>query len=1078
MSLSRVRSLLAPAIAGLLALALLPSFAPGAAAAETWLDPAFGGDGRVQQSWTGDLFGTVIDSDEAPDGTLVVAAEPAHTFWGCCSAQVGAWALARLTPQGDLVSSFGGDGIVGIAQAASPGSANNVVPTGLDVDGAGRILVVGHRSSGGDSVPVLVRRTSSGALDPAFGSGGTVAVGNPSTCWKTDVPYLEDVIALPSGKVLVVGTCSTASQTSSYFAVVTARYLADGTLDTSYGTNGWSTRSMPQAVGACCGADVTRLSDGRIVVGLSSNDGAVVRLRPDGTNDPTFGGGDGLATFPDGSGYPLLALDDGTAFVGSGYETVRRLEADGTTDTSWGADGLASFATTDVCSYPGLSALTGTAAKVVGIVTCSRGPVDATTSGSVLSALDSTGTLDGSVGTRTSVLRATGADDFSGGTPGMLRTDGTGYLLLGADTTPGLRIERRTSTGALDTSYADVGGRHVTLRGRLFSLEEPHGVRDRQGRLVTVVLAGDRSVADEGVLLVSRFLPGGALDTGFGVGGTRRIEVGGHEPHQSEKASAPTLLVAPDGSITLVARWKNDTQMSAENHRDGLLYARLTDTGTLDTATVPGGSRIVEVPGLDGDSSIGGVVPGAGGTVVVGFDRSTDDGPVPAAVRLLPGGDIDASYGVSGVRALADVASSGNAQVMLLPLPGDASLLTWREYTSNFDKDAFVAARLTSGGSVDGGYGTSGRFRRALPGTVVATTAPSGRTLFAWHVRRHPSDGYDYSAVLHVERLTAGGVPDTSFSGDGEATASPASTVTTSILLAIGASGDRPLVLYSEYAAHNTTRLARFTASGALDTGFGTNGRVALATSSINVGFGRDQVLGQPSGPTDVVTVPYVPAGGARSLSVIRVRDRVIGLTGPTGTVLTGSASYSWSGKGLAPPFTVATTSVSPAGTFASWSNHSPTSSTATSVPLSAGRTTCVRVRDRGGQTTAPSCATSPLTATSLTAAGSWSRLSGSAYYRGSARTTEAGGATLRATVRARGLALVATTCSTCGSVAVLWNGTRLTTVSLQGSSRHKVVLPVVTWSAVRSGKVTLKVATSGKRVTLEGLSTWRDDSP
>jgi hypothetical protein len=73
---------------------------------------------------------------------------------------------------------------------------------------------------------------------------------------------------------------------------------------------------------------------------------------------------------------------------------------------------------------------------------------------------------------------------------------------------------------------------------------------------------------------------------------------------------------------------------------------------------------------------------------------------------------------------------------------------------------------------------------------------------------------------------------------------------------------------------------------------------------------------------------------------------------------------------------------------------------------------------------------------------------------------------------------VVATRCSTCGSVAVLWNGTRLRTLSLKGTSRHKVVLPVVTWSATRSGTVTLRVTTSGKPVTVEGLSAWRDDAP
>jgi uncharacterized delta-60 repeat protein len=501
MSRSRVRwALLVTSAATLLPLGLVPSLDGPAVAATSWLDPTFGGgDGRAQQGWDADLSGTVADSAVAPDGDLVVALVPAHGIRNCCNIEVGATALARLDATGALDPGFGQDGVVGPAPSAPPGSVDSVRPDGLAVDSAGRPVVVGGRQplSGTDEVPVLVRRTPTGALDPGFGSGGTAVLPQVPACYGSEPIHPIDVVALAGGKLLVAGVCSSADQAASDDTVLTLRYTATGALDPTYSGDGVRPWALPKNVGGCCGGQVQQLGDGRIVIALPGNDGTILRLQADGTPDTAFGGGDGVTQLPDVVGWPFIAFDDGTMVVASTRQEVRHLDADGTLDPSYGDTGAASFATTDVCLYPELAALAGTPARVVGLVTCSRGPDHQDNGGTVLSAVDGTGALDPAFGTHTSVVRATDNDDFSTGGPSALRADGSGFLLLGADNTPGVRVERRTSTGAVDSGYATGGARHVRLPGRLFSLVDSHAARDAQGRLVSVVLADNRGLGDE-----------------------------------------------------------------------------------------------------------------------------------------------------------------------------------------------------------------------------------------------------------------------------------------------------------------------------------------------------------------------------------------------------------------------------------------------------------------------------------------------------------------------------------------------------------------------------------------------------
>ncbi len=115
-----------------------------------------------------------------------------------------------------------------------------------------------------------------------------------------------------------------------------------------------------------------------------------------------------------------------------------------------------------------------------------------------------------------------------------------------------------------------------------------------------------------------------------------------------------------------------------------------------------------------------------------------------------------------------------------------------------------------------------------------------------------------------------------------------------------------------------------------------------------------------------------------------------------------------------------------------------------------------------------------------------WSTDRSSDYYLGSALTTRERGATLTIDVHAFGVGIVATTCPRCGSIEVFVGNESIGEISLRSpKTRHR---QLVFWSdngeegfspeddpEVSSGDITIKVTSSGRRVTIDG---WYEGPP
>jgi uncharacterized delta-60 repeat protein len=313
------------------------------------LDPSFGGDGIVTTDVT-EGWDTAAAVAVQPDGRIVAAGGANDDT-----------ALVRYRRDGRLDRSFGSGGTVVTPLSDALDMASDVV-----VQPDGRIVVAGL-SVGAHQDIAVVRYRADGRLDRSFGTGGVVVADVAGGADSAGGVALQ-----PDGRIVVGGSVSPSPTGGS--AIGVARYLANGRPDPSFGDGGLAV--VGAAGPAVGGDDVAVDGAGRIVVGGSDLDGLVAaRLLADGTPDPSFGGGDGLAPAPFGrstlAGGLALGADGTIVLAGQVIVDTRgpwrvgaaRLLADGSLDPSFGTGGVVTTEVTgrdganDVRVQPGGSVL-------------------------------------------------------------------------------------------------------------------------------------------------------------------------------------------------------------------------------------------------------------------------------------------------------------------------------------------------------------------------------------------------------------------------------------------------------------------------------------------------------------------------------------------------------------------------------------------------------------------------------------------------------------------------------------------------------------------------------------------------
>jgi uncharacterized delta-60 repeat protein len=159
---------------------------------------------------------------------------------------------------------------------------------------------------------LLFRLLPNGEMDPSFGSGGEVVTTLPGGA------EARAVAIQPDGKIVAVGS----GKGPVNFDFLFARYLANGALDPSFG-GGDGLATVPvgtessRALAAAIGADGRIAAVGEAKNGAETVAGVAVVL-PDGTPDPAFAGGATTIETSVGNdrGKAVALLPDGRLLIG------------------------------------------------------------------------------------------------------------------------------------------------------------------------------------------------------------------------------------------------------------------------------------------------------------------------------------------------------------------------------------------------------------------------------------------------------------------------------------------------------------------------------------------------------------------------------------------------------------------------------------------------------------------------------------------------------------------------------------------------------------------------------------------
>ena len=311
-----------------------------------------------------------------------------------------------------------------------------------------------------------------------------------------------------------------------------------------------------------------------------------------------------------------------------------------------------------------------------------------------------------------------------------------------------------------------------------------------------IVLAGN--ALGTSTLGVARYLTTGALDTTFGTGGLKT---------DATQGRGVALALQTDGKV-LVAT-------------SGSQVVRLSAVGALDTTFAGDGSASVVSP-------VGLAVQGDG-KVVAAMQSSSDGVHVRMTMqRLTTAGVLDTTFGVSGTMNFPFVGQQDDWGRVTAVQPDGKILLAGFTYTAGITRK-IVLARVDEGGVLDGSFGTGGKVEQdfVFGSSVDASTIllqPDGNIVLGGTV----SSGQDFA----LARFTSAGVLDATFDTDGKVTT--AFGASNDSINAMALQGDGKIVVFGQTltSGHAEVAVARYTTAGALDTTFDSDGKVTTVLTS------------------------------------------------------------------------------------------------------------------------------------------------------------------------------------------------------------------------------------------------------
>lgn len=617
----------------LILLALLA--APASARTTASLDRSFGIQGKVLTGFgERPFFGSYkpIAIAVEPDGRVVLGVQaPSQSF-----------TLMMFNPDGTPDSGFGDHGVV---TTAIDGAA-------MAVESDGKIVVAGSTGEGNQGNPdsdiAVVRYLPNGDLDRSFGRLGLVRLRSNSR------DEASDVAIQPDGMIVVTGTFSRCEGRCLYErhvgdvvleggGVVLARFSPRGKL-LGKPTSATGSEVLGLAVGAQGQlAALTLWAEEESDEGLAQ---VLDRYKANGALLGSFGSREGqltLSTTENSAGIPrsLAFQTDGKIVLGgftAGSGGVARLNADGSVDTSFGVNGAATCAEAKPGgSAPGVSVLPDGRLLVAGESPCG------------IDRYLASGTPDPSFGENGRV----DPEPQLGAAPDALAPGPDGTVLVAAwnQATRELRLARYREDGSPDPSFG---------AGGVVSVNPVNAAQDAATAIVRqpdgkLLAAGTTDSKVE--LALARYLPNGHLDPSFGQNGevTKALD-------ESPTRVTPVIL-QPDGKIVV---------------GDLSHLARFLPDGRLDPSFGTAGVAVTAERGQTQALALA-----ANGDIYAADLGPQGEGSGSAAVRYLPDGKPDSSFGSGGIEKIRNGAASEDVARAIAVQP-DGKVLVAGDVTGGF----------------------------------------------------------------------------------------------------------------------------------------------------------------------------------------------------------------------------------------------------------------------------------------------------------------------------------------------------------------------------------------------------------
>ena len=751
-------------------------------------------------------------------------------------------------PLWSLDSNFNSGGIVTTTVSITLGDTAKSVAIQSD----GKIVAVGHSHNfynNADSF-ALARYTTTGALDPTFGTEGivTTSIGNGNS-------FAYSVAIQSDGKIVVAGMAYDVNWVPE-FAIV--RYDTYGALDTTFDSDGMVTTAV-SSYGSSANS-VKIQADGKIVVVGDSVNGStynneltVVRYDTYGALDTTFDS-DGIVTTAVGNGNSSaksVAIQStgeivaaGTSWNSSTYNTefaVVRYDTYGALDTTFDSDGMVTTAVGSGSSYANSVAIQSDGK----IVAMGQAYDEESNQAFAVVRYDTYGALDTTFDSDGMVTTAIGdaAIEYSGTIDSNGKIVVGGYSLNGS--VPNFAIVRYKTDGSLDTDF-DTDGIVTTVIGSSYSYV--YGVAiDSNGKIVAAGYGTNGSNSNIDFYLV-RYDTDGSLDTGFDTDGIVNTDFGSKIYDTSIRSTA---IQQSDGKIVVAGTGVSGSE-------NDFVLARYNADGSLD-GNFGGGFVITPIDSWAEAYAV--AVQDDGKIVAAGKSNNGGDYDI-AVVRYNFDGTLDDTFGGDGIVTTQIGGGGDQEQANAVAIDYNGKIIIAGKQNDG-SKDNFVLVRYNDDGSLDTSFDTDGIVSTAIGSdddqAYSVTIDSDGKIIVAGTSDTTPASDFA------VARYNDDGSLDTTFSGDGLVTTDVGEGSADFFSVAIQDDDKIVAAGRSFISGHGNFTIVRYNTNGSLDTTFDTDGIVTTqmgedgANAVVILGDGKIVATGyyDNGSNTDFAVVSY-----------------------------------------------------------------------------------------------------------------------------------------------------------------------------------------------------------------------------